>query len=852
MEKIVITGGLGYVGSELCKLYSGETRFKKIIVVDNKFVSERVKQLRDWGFEFIQASILDTDKMKEILADADIVHHLAGITDVAYTKSESNEAKDQQLITTAVEGTKNVLNFTPAHCKIIFPSTHVVYEGFDEVKFDITEDTPTTPILAYSKSKDQNEKDIKASGKDYVILRLSSVYGYSTDTMRIGIMPNLFSKMASQDATIKLFAGGVQYKSLVGLIDVARCFKFMAESEIKNETFHLSNEKTTVKEVADVVKEYKPSVNIVSTDDEVPNLGYTMSNEKLLATGFKFLGNLKDSIKEMITNWSTRDINPDLEYIIRGGKEYIDARGKISNYELTEPINLIGYIESKAGSVRANHYHPIQEQKCLLITGKYVSVIKDLADPKALVKTQIIEPGDIAVIKPNVAHTMVFLEDSIFLNLVRGEREHENYGITHTIPYILVDKEFRQGIMENYSSVDRSSLSKNLEPVISLGLSPLANNLLDSPEDKDELYPLEMMYCPESHNCQLSYVVPAEKMFSHYLYVSSTAKSFRDHFEQAAEKYIAEFGLNLGSLVIDIGSNDGIALKPLKEKGIEVLGVEPAKNITDIAMANGINTINGFFTEVTAQYIKYEYGLADLITASNVFAHADGLDEIAKAAFSILKPNGRFIIEVQYLLDTIKDLTFDNIYHEHVNYWSVISLRNFFNRLGYVVSKVEHINTHGGSIRVQIGHPGTEVDSSVNEFISNELEFVLTEYQTYLDFAKRVEHAKNNVNKNIKVLKNQGLTLVGYGSPAKATTALNYYGITSNEIDYIVEDNELKHNKILPGVRIPIYSKEKLNKKLPDIIIVMAWNFFEDIKRNNQDLIDKGVKFISIKELQND
>jgi len=852
MEKIVITGGLGYVGSELCKLYSGETRFKKIIVVDNKFVSERVKQLRDWGFEFVQASVLDTNKMKEILVDANIVHHLAGITDVAYTKSESNEVKDQQLIATAVEGTNNVLNFTPAHCKIIFPSTHVVYEGFDKVKFDITEDTPTTPVLAYSKSKDQNEKDIKASGKDYVILRLSSVYGYSTDTMRIGIMPNLFSKMASQDATIKLFAGGIQYKSLVGLIDVARCFKFMAESEIKNETFHLSNEKTTVKEVADVVKEYKPSVNIVSTDDEVPNLGYTMSNEKLLATGFKFLGNLKDSIKEMITNWSTRDINPDLEYIIRGGKEYIDARGKISNYELTEPINLIGYIESKAGSVRANHYHPIQEQKCLLITGKYVSVIKDLADPKALVKTQIIEPGDIAVIKPNVAHTMVFLEDSIFLNLVRGEREHENYGITHTIPYILVDEEFRQGIMENYSSVDRSSLSKNLEPVISLGLSPLANNLLDSPEDKDELYPLEMMYCPESHNCQLSYVVPAEKMFSHYLYVSSTAKSFRDHFEQAAEKYIAEFELNLGSLVIDIGSNDGIALKPLKEKGIEVLGVEPAKNITDIAMANGINTINGFFTEVTAQYIKYEYGLADLITASNVFAHADGLDEIAKAVFSILKPNGRFIIEVQYLLDTIKDLTFDNIYHEHVNYWSVISLRNFFNRLGYVVSKVEHINTHGGSIRVQIGHPGTEIDSSVNEFISNELEFGLTEYQTYLDFAKRVEHAKNNVNKNIKALKDQGLTLVGYGSPAKATTALNYYGVTSNEIDYIVEDNELKHNKILPGVRIPIYSKEKLNEKLPNIIIVMAWNFFEDIKRNNQDLIDKGVKFISIKELQND
>ena len=393
----------------------------------------------------------------------------------------------------------------------------------------------------------------------------------------------------------------------------------------------------------------------------------------------------------------------------------------------------------------------------------------------------------------------------------------------------------------------RGCNNTNLKSVISLGLSPLANNLLNSLEEKDELYPLEMVYCPKCHNCQLSYTVPAEKMFSHYLYVSSTAKSFRDHFEQVAEKYIKEFNLNSDSLVIDIGSNDGIALKPLKDRDIRVLGVEPAKNIAEIAISNGIPTINNYFN---AESIKNILDKADLITASNVFAHADGLDEIANAAFSILKPNGRFIIEVQYLLDTIKDLTFDNIYHEHVNYWSVISLRNFFNRLGYVVSKVEHINTHGGSIRVQIGHPETEIDSSINEFISNELEFGLTEYDTYLEFAKKVEQAKTNVNANIKKYKDQGVTLVGYGSPAKATTSLNYYGV--KDIDYIIEDNTLKHNKILPGVKIPIYSKDKLNEKLPDIIIVMAWNFVEEIKKNNQDLIDKGVKFISIKELQNE
>ena len=861
-QKIVITGGLGYIGSELCKLYSGETRFKDIIVTDIRFVSERVKQLNDWGFTFIQSSILDKQTMRPILENADIVHHLAGVTDVAYTKTDSNLEEDKQIQKTAIEGTNNILELIPPTCKIVFPSTHVVYEGFDVAKFDITEEEPPTPKLTYSKGKTQNEIDIKASGKDHVILRLASVYGYSTDTMRMNIMPNLFSRMASQNSTIKLFSGGIQHKSLIGLIDVARAFKFMGDGDIKNETFHLSNETTTIKEVADICKKHNPLLNIISTDDEIPNLGYTISNKKLLKTGFNFLYNLDDSIKEMISNWSPRDINPGLEFIQTGGKEYIDDRGSINNYELTEPINLIGYIKSVKGSVRANHYHPIQEQKCLLVKGKYVSVIKDLADPKAKVQTQIISEGDIAVIKPNVAHTMVFLEDSIFLNLVRGEREHENYGITHTIPYELVDEKFRIEIMENYSSKCRSCGSENLKPVISLGLSPLANNLLDSLDDDDELYPLEMVFCPDSYNCQLSYVVPANKMFDHYLYVSSTAKSFRDHFEQTAKTFITDFKLTGDSTVVDIGSNDGVALKPLQDRGIKVLGVEPAKNICDLAIKRGIPTINKYFTKESSKEIESLIGKVDLVTASNVFAHADGLDDIADSAFSLLKPNGSFIIEVQYLLDTLQDLTFDNIYHEHVNYWSVTSMKNFFLRLGYNIYKVEHIDTHGGSIRVYVNNNTTingikhlkSKHPSVAKFLLEEETYGLKDYNTYLKFAGRVEKSKSNVLKNIKSLKDQGLTLVGYGSPAKATTSLNYYGITTNEIDYIVEDNELKHNKILPGVKIPIYAKSKvlLAKKLPDVIIVLAWNFFEDIKRNNKELIDRGVRFINIKDLQND
>lgn len=446
-QKIIITGGLGYIGSELCKIYSGETRYKDITVVDNRFVSERVNQLRSWGFKFIQASILNKDAIQSIVKNADTVIHLAGVTDVAYTKTDIDPEKDKQIIETAVIGTNNILESISDNCKFIFPSTHVVYEGFHEAKFNISEDESVSPILTYSRSKHQSEQDIRQSGKKYIILRLGSVYGYSTDTMRIGIMPNLFSKMASQNQTIKLFSGGVQYKSLTSLIDTARCFKFMADSSILNETFHLTSENVTVKEVAEICKNYKPGTRIEMTNDEIPNVGYTLSNKKLLATGFKFLYNLKDCIQEMIENWSEKTQNLDLEYIIRGQKEFVDERGKISNYELPEPINLIGYIESKSGSVRANHYHPIQEQKCLLVKGSYVSVVKDLSYENAGIEIRVIRAGDVAVVKPNVAHAMVFLEDSIFLNLVRGDRSHENYGLTHTMPYILVDAQLRNQIL---------------------------------------------------------------------------------------------------------------------------------------------------------------------------------------------------------------------------------------------------------------------------------------------------------------------------------------------------------------------------------------------------------------------
>ena len=846
-KKIVIVGALGYLGTELCKLYSGESWFHNIVAIDTRFVSKRVNQLKQWNIKFYQGEILDKEFLNRILNNADVVHHLAGVTNVAYIKKNSDPSLDERIKKIAIEGTNNVLKAMPDKCKIIFPSTHVIYEGLKETKKNLQENDEPCPILAYSSSKVQNEKDIKNSKKNYVILRLGSVYGYtSTDTMRMNIMPNLFSKIASQNGEINLFGGGKQIKSVVQLIDVVRCMKLMEENQkIRKETYHLVNEIVTVKDVAKICKKHNPKVKIKITQDEVPNLGYTLSNKKLLNTGFKFLYSLDESISTMIQKWSFESFDKELEYKTRGEKEFVDKRGKISNHELTEPINLIGYIESIKGSMRANHYHPVQEQKVLLIKGQYISLYKSLLQKNSQKITHVVNEGDLVVTKPNVAHTMVFTKDSIFLNLVRGEREHENYGITHTIPYPLVLNEERKQLLKIYKFKCRSCENTKLKRVLSLGSQPLANNLLKNKNDKDELYPLEMNYCPNCHNCQLSVTVDPKKMFSKYVYLSSTTKTFRQHFESASKLYINKFKLSpKKSYIIDVGSNDGVALKPFKDlKFKNILGIEPAKNLAKLANKSKIKTYNGFLDKKNLKKIKKN---ADIILASNVFAHSDELKTMAECMLKLIKKDGTIIIEVQYLLNTLKDLTFDNIYHEHYNYWSLTSLITFFDQFSAKVYKAEKINTHGGSIRIYVKkNSKTKIEKSINSLLKDEEKFGIKNYQTYKTFAKKVYKIRNNVKKNISKLKKNNTKIIGYGSPAKATTALNFFGI-SNEIDYIVEDNKLKHGKYLPGMKIPIISKENVKGK-PDYALVLAWNFLEEIKTKNSDLAHK---FISIKDLE--
>ena len=845
-KKIIITGGLGYIGTELCKLYSGVSWHHEIIVFDNRFISEKVNQIRKWNMEFIHGDILDRDLVKKIFQDADVVHHLAGVTDVPRTKTEASKEKDEKIKTVGEIGTQNILDVIGNKCKIIFPSTHVVYEGIDKVKKDILENEETKPVLSYAQSKASNEEQLKKSGKNFVILRLGSVYGYSSDTMRIDIMPNLFSKIASQDGTLKLFAGGRQIKSLVPLIDVARCFKFMEEKdELSSEIFNLTKDTLTVKEVAEICKKHNPGVTLKETNDEVPNLGFSLSNKKLLNAGFKFLYKIDESIKEMIQKWSKQKFIKDLEYVKDGEDIFEDKRGYISNHELTEPINLIGMIESKKGTIRANHYHPQQEQKCLFTKGQIIEIFQDLINPNSPKITQVVNAGQMSVIKPNVAHTMVFTKDTTFLNLVRGERDHDNYGITHTIKHVFVDDKEKKLLLKYYKFDCRSCGNTDLKRVVSLGYQPLANNLLRKKDEKCDLYPLEVNYCPRCHNCQLSVSIDPKKMFSNYLYTSSTSKVFREHFVKASKKYISDLNLKKNkSYIIDIGSNDGVALKPFIDLGFKkVLGIEPAKNLARLANKNKIKTFNGFLEKKNIKKIKKN---ADLILASNVFAHSDKLKEMAECMFQLLGKKGTIIIEVQYLMNTLKDLTFDNIYHEHYNYWSLTSLVNFFNQFDGKIYKAERVNTHGGSIRIYLKKDKKiKIENSVKDMLKEEEKFGIKNYETYKKFGDKVYEIRKNVRKNIQKLKKEGRFIIGYGAPAKATTALNFFGIT-DEIKFIVEDNKLKHNRFVPGVKIAIKNKLKI-KDNKNTLIVLAWNFYKDIIKNNSKL---SKNFVNIKDLE--
>lgn len=376
----------------------------------------------------------------------------------------------------------------------------------------------------------------------------------------------------------------------------------------------------------------------------------------------------------------------------------------------------------------------------------------------------------------------------------------------------------------------------NLKSYLNLGNQPLANNL--SSKINVKKYPLKIVYCKNCYHNQLTFEVNKEKLFSKYFYLSSQSKSLQNHFNNAAKKYIKTLNLNKNSCIIDIGSNDGIGLKYYQQKGyLNIKGVEPAKNIAKIANNKQIPTINSFLNFQLANKLSKT---ADLITASNVFAHNKNIKYLAKCLAKMLKDDGILIIEVQYLISMIENNLFDNIYHEHIHYWSANALNYLFNTVNCTIVNIEKIDTHGGSIRCYVKKKKLNQNLKVKNFLKKEIKFGIKKKRTYHDFQKRLQTKKNNFKFFLK--KNYNREIIGYGAAAKTATLLNYLNI-SNDIKLIIDDNKLKHNKYIPGTKIKITSKYDVKKKI-DILIIFAWNYFTEIKNK----IDYANKIISIRD----
>ena len=394
----------------------------------------------------------------------------------------------------------------------------------------------------------------------------------------------------------------------------------------------------------------------------------------------------------------------------------------------------------------------------------------------------------------------------------------------------------------------RSCGSQEVKEFLSLGRTPLANSFLtkDDLMKKESYYPLALAFCGTCFLVQLTHVVDPLKLFSHYVYVSSTTKTFHYHFGEMAKKLIERFSLSADSVVVDIGSNDGLLLKFFKERGVEVIGVEPASNLAQIANDQGIETINAFFDNGVADTILTQKGKVDVITANNVFAHIANIHDVTENVKRVLKEEGVFVIEFQYFFDTIQDMTFDNVYHEHLYYYTLMSITHFFQSHGMVVFDVEHVDTHGGSLRVYVQKDSCKrpVAASVPKLLEEEEKKGVKDIALYQAFSSKVKSVKEGVVTCLNQLKEEGKLIVGYGAPAKSTTLLHYCGISNKEISYIVEDNPMKQGLYTPGTHITIFGPQQLVERKPDVILILAWNFAKEILEKHKNLHEKGVQFL--------
>ncbi len=390
--------------------------------------------------------------------------------------------------------------------------------------------------------------------------------------------------------------------------------------------------------------------------------------------------------------------------------------------------------------------------------------------------------------------------------------------------------------------------NEELIKFLDLGFTPPADAFLsrDELKEKEIWYPLEVFICSNCNLVQLGYVVPPEILFQkNYPYESSTTKTGIKHFHSMARSTFSRFGLHSNDLVVDIGSNVGVLLQGFKNQGAEVLGIEPAANICEIANKNGIETINDFFSEELALGIVKNKKRAKIVTGTNVVAHIDNIHSLVRAIEILLDNNGIFIFEAPYLVDLIENLEYDTIYHEHLSYLSVKPMNILFHRFGMEIFDVEKVSIHGGSLRYFVAKENIyPISDNVTRFIKLEKEKKIYEMDTLRNFARSVQRNREELVWMLKSLKREGKSIAGVSAPAKGMTLLNYCRIGTETLDFITEKATLKINKYTPGMHIPVVSDSELIKQMPDFAMLLAWNFSDEIMKNLKEYKDAGGKFI--------
>jgi SAM-dependent methyltransferase len=394
----------------------------------------------------------------------------------------------------------------------------------------------------------------------------------------------------------------------------------------------------------------------------------------------------------------------------------------------------------------------------------------------------------------------------------------------------------------------RSCGSMDLQVVLSLGQMPLANALLSGDQlgQSEERFPLNLAFCPQCALLQILETVAPEKLFRRYLYFSSFSDTVLRHSEQIVNRMVRSRGLGSGSLVIEVASNDGYLLQFYRKQAIPVLGIEPALNVAQEAeQRRGIPTLREFFGRDLGQRLRADGMQADVVHANNVLAHVPDLNGFVVGLRSALKDDGVGIVEVPYVREMIERCEFDTIYHEHLCYFSLTVLDPLFARHGLIIEDVERLLIHGGSLRLFVAPvESARRSDSVAVLLAQEAAWGVNDVDTYLRLSPSVEKVRTKLVTILHHLASQGKRLAAYGAAAKGSTLLNYCGIGKELLEFVVDRNVHKQGLLMPGVHVPIYPPSRVAEAMPDYVLLLGWNFADEILAQETLYRQRGGRFI--------